>query len=89
MHGSPIFRHYDNMGVTIPAMLKMVQPKLFQPEFFVVREIKHLGGIKAVVVAPIARYPNGEVRPDYQVSTRGNGVDRARWPEDLGVEVVT
>lgn len=76
------------MNHTIPALLKMIRGSpLFTPEFFVRSHVKNLG-VDVQVVKPILKWTGGEVRPGYQVGTRGNGVDQPRWPEDLGVEVV-
>ena len=86
-HGNPVFRHYHNMGYTIPALIGMIHGQLFKPDFFTRYRIKHLD-VDVQIVKPILKWTGGEVQPGYQVSTRGNGVDQARWPEDLGVEVV-
>ncbi|ETN42476.1 uncharacterized protein HMPREF1541_01632 [Cyphellophora europaea CBS 101466] len=92
LHGNPVFRHYHNMNYTIPALIKCIKQncpdKLFRPEFFDRYKVKNLGGVEVQVVKPVAKWVNGEVKPGYQVGTRGNGVDQPRWPEDLGVEVV-
>lgn len=39
-------------------------------------------------VKPIVKYNNDQVQLKYNVGTRGNGKDAARWPEDLLTEVV-
>lgn len=46
-------------------------------------------GVQIQIVKPILRWPGGEVKPGYQVATRGNGVDAPRWPGDLSVQVVS
>lgn len=76
------------MGYTIPALIGMIRGQLFKPDFFTRYNVKHLG-VEVQIVKPIVQWTNGEVQPGYQVSTRGNGVDKARWPQDLGVEVVS
>ncbi|OAL38854.1 hypothetical protein AYO20_02060 [Fonsecaea nubica] len=93
-HGRPVFRHTDSMMVLLPAFMKMLRADpdsaaaLFQPGFFTEYAIKHLGGVTVRIVAPVLRFPGGEVEPGYNVSTRTNGVDQPRWPDDLSVEVV-
>ncbi|KIV99006.1 hypothetical protein, variant [Verruconis gallopava] len=90
-HGSPAFRHYHNMGYTIPAHLKMLREydaeTMFKPSFFEQRESKNLCAT-FVGVKPIAQFPNKEIELGYHVGTRGNGIDQPRWPKDLSVEVV-
>jgi hypothetical protein len=39
-------------------------------------------------VKPVLQFPGGKVQLRFQVGTRTNGVDAARWPEDLLVEKV-
>jgi hypothetical protein len=60
---------------------------LFKPEFF---ETRHSGAIGKDVLCPkpVIQFPQGVVRLGYNVGTRGNGTDEARWPEDLMTEVV-
>jgi hypothetical protein len=38
---------------------------------------------------PILRFPQGLVELKYNVGTRGNGVDKPKWPENLMTEVVS
>ncbi|KAK3323243.1 CoA-transferase family III domain-containing protein [Cercophora scortea] len=91
--GTPLsLRHYHHMFYALPIVLKMIQEKsagkLLKPEFFTQYRVKNLGGISMRHVAPVLEFPNGEVKPGFDVGTRTNGVDQARWPEDLDVEVV-
>lgn len=37
---------------------------------------------------PILQFPPDTVSLRYNVGTRGNGFDEARWPADLLIEVV-
>jgi hypothetical protein len=60
---------------------------LFKPSYFVVNEAKALGTTMKMV-APVLTFPEGKVKLGYNVSTRGNGVDQPRWPEDLATEIV-
>ncbi|KAL3417210.1 hypothetical protein PVAG01_11210 [Phlyctema vagabunda] len=83
-----VFRHFHNMLFTLPKVLGMLARNgLFKDEFFELRKARHLG-VDIRCVKPILTYKNKEVELGYQVGTRGNGVDRALWPKDLGVEVV-
>jgi hypothetical protein len=70
------------------AVLKFqLNKELFSDEFFEDRESKALG-VEIRVVKPVLRFPGGNVRLGYNVGTRGNGVDCARWPRDLLTEVI-
>jgi len=79
------------MNYTLPRFLKMLKTNsgdvLFKPEFF---EKKHSGAIGKDILCPkpVIQFPQGPVQFKYNVGTRGNGVDQARWPEDLMTEVV-
>lgn len=90
-NGSPVFRHHHPMQYLLPRTLAMVTQssgkKLFRPEFFTQYRVKLID--KDIrIVAPVLRYPNGEVKPGFDIGTRTNGVDQPVWPDDLGVEVV-
>ncbi|KAF2150294.1 CoA-transferase family III [Myriangium duriaei CBS 260.36] len=92
-NGSPVFRHYDNMQVLLPAVLKQIitnsSQKLMRPEFFTQYPIKNMDDLIIKHPAPIIRFPNREIEPGFHVGTRGNGVDAPHWPSDLSVEVVS
>lgn len=78
------------MQVTLPALMGMLKensPGLFRPEFFEDRENKALG-VKIRTVKPILQFPEGLVKTGYNVGTRGNGVDKPEWPEDLLTEIL-
>ena len=69
--------------------------RLLRPEFFTRYRATATaaaaggGGRRTLqAVAPVLRFPGGEVRPGFDVGTRGNGRDDARWPTDLDVDVV-
>ena len=89
-HGSPVFRHYHNMGYTIPRMLAILKEHdaktIYNPAFFEAIESKAVG---RTFVQPkaVAQWDSG-VELRYNVGTRGNGVDQPYWPEDLSTEVV-
>ncbi|RMJ14268.1 hypothetical protein CDV36_006094 [Fusarium kuroshium] len=91
-NGSPVFRYFDPMQTLVPKTLQVVMKNsgqaLFKPKFFHQYSCRYLGK-DVKIVAPILRFPNGDVKPGFNVGTRSNGVDAARWPEDLSVEVVT
>ncbi|RSL98228.1 hypothetical protein CEP52_010411 [Fusarium oligoseptatum] len=91
-NGSPVFRYFDPMQTLVPKTLQIVMKNsgqtLFKPEFFHQYSCRYLGK-DVKIVAPILRFPNGDAKPGFNVGTRSNGVDAARWPEDLSVEVVT
>lgn len=90
-NGREVFRHYHNIGSTLPRYLRMMKTHsadvLFKPEFF---EVRHSGAIGKDVrcIKPVIGWPQGKVKLGFNVGTRGNGVDEPRWPEDLGTEVV-
>lgn len=79
------------MGRTIPEYLKMIRDNsggiVFNPAFFEEREAKAIEA-KIRAVKPIVDY-GGQVKPGYNVGTRGNGKDAPRWPSDLMEEIVT
>ena len=72
----------------IGRLVKYSKDILFRPEFYEQRESKAVGHT-FVQVAPIARFKDGEVELRYNVGTRTNGVDKAVWPDDLSVEIVS
>jgi hypothetical protein len=94
--GRPVWRHTDSMGETLPAMFALLRKHagdvLFQDAFFVERPAPALKGGDVVIrsVRPVCKWTDEAkgVQPGFNVSTRGNGVDAARWPEDLMTQVV-
>ncbi|QDS75630.1 hypothetical protein FKW77_006798 [Venturia effusa] len=90
-YNKPVFRHNHAMLYTIPRMLTLMSENeksaVRQPQFFEEREARHLG-TTIRTVKPVLGFEKGEVELGFNVGTRGNGVDVARWPEDLMVEVV-
>lgn len=79
------------MMYTLPRLIgslkENVSKELFKPEFFEKRTSKAVGH-EFVQVKPIAQWKGESVSLRYNVGTRSNGVDEARWPRDLGVEIV-
>ncbi|THU96254.1 CoA-transferase family III [Dendrothele bispora CBS 962.96] len=95
MYGKPMFRHDDNMPVTLVKVCKMLaenersREALFKEEFWEVRENEALGkGVRVKALRPALRFPEGLVKPGFQVGTRPNGRDKPRWPEDLDTVVI-
>ncbi|KAK5112725.1 hypothetical protein LTR62_003823 [Meristemomyces frigidus] len=90
-HGSPVYRNYHSMNYTLPSMMALLakhdKDTLFNPDFFEHRTSKAVGHT-FVQVKPVARFAD-DVQLCYNVGTRSNGVDQARWPEDLRTEVVS
>lgn len=90
-NGSLVFRAEHNMGYKLPRMMRMIQEHsgkvVFNPEFFEDRKSGALG-VDVRTVKPIIRFGGGEVELGYNVGTRGNGWDQARWPDDLMTEIV-
>ncbi|KAL1621126.1 hypothetical protein SLS54_005620 [Diplodia seriata] len=98
-NGTQVFRHYHHMLYTIPRFLAMMMKNsshvLFKPEFFEERPSGYLGH-PIRTPKPVAKFEVADGVPDEQrvklgfnVSTRTNGVDQPRWPEDLMTEIVT
>ncbi len=86
---SPVFRHHHAMQYLLPRVLGPVQKssadKLSKEESFTQYFVKTLGKTMRIV-APVLQFPNQEVKLGFDVGARTNGVDEARWPEDLSVE---
>ncbi|KAG2003689.1 CAIB/BAIF family enzyme [Coprinopsis cinerea AmutBmut pab1-1] len=88
--GRPVYRHWDSMGVTIPqyiTALKNANSPILSPDFFEDRPNKAIGA-PVRTIKPILNFPDGLVQLKYNVGSRGNGVDKPKWPEDLLTEVV-
>jgi hypothetical protein len=85
------YRHYHNVHSTLNNCLATLKKTssdiLFRNEFFEDRKCGVLG-TTIRTVKPIVQYPDGEVQLEYNIGTRSNGVDDARWPDDLSAEVV-
>lgn len=60
---------------------------LFQPQFFEPRRSEAVG-TTFIQVKPVIQFRDIDVQLKYNIGTRGNGTDEARWPEDLTVEFV-
>jgi hypothetical protein len=90
-NGKQVFRHYHDMLYTLGRFLAMLKQNagsvIFNPGFFEIRHSKAIGKDIATP-KPIIQFPEGKVQLKFNVGTRGNGVDQAKWPEDLMTEVV-
>ncbi len=79
------------MGYTLPRFMQMLHANagdiVLRDDFF---ETRHSGaiGVDVRCPKPVIQFPSGKVELKYNVGTRGNGVDQAKWPEDLMTEVV-
>lgn len=93
-NGRPIYHHWHNNRFTVPQALHQLRngpggKRLFQPEFFENRSASGAVGEKKIrAVKGVADWSEGPVQLKFNVGTRGNGVDEARWPDDLSVENV-
>jgi hypothetical protein len=78
------------MHYLLPALIGLLhkhdEAVIFNPDFFEHRKSGAVGH-EFVQVKPIAKFKDG-VKLGYNVGTRPNGVDQARWPDDLSVEIV-
>lgn len=80
------------MGVTLFHVFKKLTEnplgaRIFNPDFFELRENKAIG-FPIRTVKPILDFPGGIVELGYNMGSRGNGVDEARWPKDLLTEII-
>ncbi|KAL7953753.1 putative L-carnitine dehydratase [Trichoderma compactum] len=93
-HGRPVYRYWHNNGISAPETVKRLKSgpaskRILRPEFFEDRRSPSVLGDKVFrAVKGVADW-GGVVDLQYNVGTRGNGTDAARWPEDLMQEVVT
>ncbi|RFU29289.1 hypothetical protein B7463_g7044, partial [Scytalidium lignicola] len=88
--GRQVFRHYHSMNYTIPRYIEILKKnEVLNLDFFETRSSKALGGLLFRIPKPVLQFPSGVVKLSYNIGTRGNGVDQARWPNDLNSEIVT
>lgn len=73
-------------------MLRLLQEHdekiLFNPSFFQQYRSEAVG-VTIIKVKPVAQFKDNLVELKYNVGTRGNGVDKPLWPDDLNVEIVS
>ncbi|KAI1907911.1 hypothetical protein LOZ12_005507 [Ophidiomyces ophidiicola] len=89
-YGSPVFRHYDHMLVIISrvmTLLKEHSPDLFDAKFFETRPCPNLG-ISIRTIKPVVQFDE-IVKLGFDIGTRSNGVDEARWPSAAYRHVAT
>jgi hypothetical protein len=90
-NGRVVYRHYHNMGYTIPRFVGMLRENssntVLQPQFFE-NKVTKAAGTTIKAVKPVLQFPEGNVQLCFSVGTRTNGVDQPRWPNDLTVEIV-
>lgn len=89
-NGSEVFRHYHSMNFTIPRYLSMLQRSktVLNLDFFEKRTSGALNDLVFRMPKPALRFPAGTVEMKFNIGTRGNGTDQARWPDDLLIEMV-
>lgn len=72
-------------------MLKLLhqhdEKVLFNPSFFAQYRSEAID-VTIIKVKPVAQFKDNLVELKYNVGTRGNGVDKPIWPDDLTVENV-
>lgn len=82
---------YDNPTVTtakvLASMLKERGNVIFNPSFFETRQSEALD-VEIKLVKPVIDFHGNDIRLGYNIGTRGNGHDEARWPEDLMKEEI-
>lgn len=82
--GRPVFHARDHMiQLMLPLIhiLKETNAPIFKDGYFERRE--NPGVIPMRTVKPILTFPEGVVKPGFQVGSRPNGVDKPTWPADL------
>ena len=90
LHGRPKFRHYHPMQYLFPLGIKLLRqntPGVLNDDYFEVRDAGTMG-CQIRCVKPVLQFPNGKVRPGFQVSARTNGVDQPKWPSDLTIDKI-
>lgn len=89
-NGRQVFRHYHSMNYTTPRYFDMMRKEgtLLNPDYFEKRVSKALNGLIFRLPRAILQFPPDTVQLCFNVGTRGNGVDKAKWPDDLLTEIV-
>lgn len=62
-------------------ILKETNAPIFKDGYFERRE--NPGVVPMRTVKPVLTFPEGIVKPGFQVGSRPNGVDKPAWPADL------
>jgi len=80
------------MRILLPAYLRLLKENKtnsgFPDEKWFLRKESRVLGVEIRMLKPVLGFPDGKVILDYNVGTRGNGVDAPRWPKDLLTEIV-
>ncbi|KAK0223857.1 CoA-transferase family III domain-containing protein [Armillaria fumosa] len=87
--GCPVFHARDHMvQLMLPLLriLKETNAPIFKDEYFERRE--NPGVVPMRTVKPILTFPDGIVKPRFQVGSRPNGVDKPVWPADLSTPAI-
>ncbi|KAJ7176608.1 alpha-methylacyl-CoA racemase [Mycena filopes] len=96
LHDHPVFLPEQNIpGISIRCLqllMKNAPGRIIRPNWLEDRQSNAIGA-KVRTVKPIAEWQANDdgsagVSPGFNVGTRGNGVDEARWPENLLEEIV-
>jgi hypothetical protein len=90
-NGRQVFRHYHSMNYTMPRYLDMIKKEgtIVNPAFFQKRTSGALNDLVFRMPKPTIHFPPNTIDLTYNIGTRGNGVDQARWPQDLSTEVIS
>lgn len=70
-------------------LLHQYDEEILFKHFFFGRYRSEAVGVTIIKVKPVAQFKHNVVELKYNVRTRGNGVDKAIWPDDLTVEIVS
>ncbi|KAJ7481619.1 alpha-methylacyl-CoA racemase [Mycena latifolia] len=96
LHNNPVFLPHQNLpGISIRCvqlLIKNAPGRIIRPNWLEDRQSDAIGA-RVRTIKPVAEWDANSdgsrgVQPGFNVGTRGNGVDVARWPEDLLQEVV-
>ncbi|KAF5353210.1 hypothetical protein D9756_007851 [Leucocoprinus leucothites] len=90
-YGKFTFRCTDNRAIVVPAYMKMLEEKntpTFHEKYFEIRKNGALG-VDVKTIKPVLRFEEESVKLGYNVGSRPNGTDVAKWPSDLMTEIVT
>ncbi len=91
-NGKKVFRHHHNMIFTIPEYVRMMMTDpgdtILNDDWFHIVSSEAVN-VKIRCVKPVLQFPEGNIQLGYKVGTRGNGVDKSRWPKDLMINIAT
>ncbi|KAK0498769.1 CoA-transferase family III domain-containing protein [Armillaria luteobubalina] len=87
--GRPVFHARDHMVQLMLPLLKILKETnapIFKDGYLERRE--NPGVVPMKTVKPILTFPEGVVKPGFQVGSRPNGVDKPVWPADLSAPAI-